>query len=276
MVDTSVGVVYEDQSGPVQKKDPYNLGLVTESKTVLVSDQESGVHFLAKKEQSQRPIASITKLMTALVFLDYEIDLEKKVTYKQKYSMEGAYVLLRPGDVVTARDLFYSSLVASANNAVAALVDSTGESEREFVEKMNQRAKAMGMSSTEFYEPTGLSQRNKSTATDLLILLDTCLKNPIIADALKSPSYEMQKINRGVRLNVKSTNKLLKSFINQDEYTVLAGKTGYTEEAGYCLALAVQKEGRVVYAVVLGAKTSDKRFQEAKSVVYWVYENYFK
>lgn len=269
-----VGTVYEQSDDTVIKKDPYNLGLITNSKIAFVVDKNSGAELLAKNETEVVPVASITKLMAALTFLDYEIEWEREVVYKKEYARDGSYVFLRPGERVSVKDIFYSALVVSANNAIAALVDIAVEDEDIFVEKMNKKAKELGMVNSQFYEPTGLSQHNKSTAKDLVRLIEAVTNRQEIADALNTQTYQIEILNSSATRKLTNNDDLLTSFINEGVYRVLGGKTGYTNEAGFCMLMAVEKEGRVLYIVVLGAHSEQERFQEAKALAYWAFENH--
>ena len=272
--DERVGTVYQGAAEFPQKKDPNNFGLITKSKSALVADKATNIYLLSKDERIKRPIASITKLMSVLVFLDYNIDWQKEVKYKKEFYREGSSIILRPGDKVTVEDLFHSALVTSANNAVAALVDAAGEKEIDFVKKMNEKARGLGMIDTRFFEPTGLSKYNQSTASDLTILLEAVLQKEEIVKILNTPSYKFETKNTKIGQWIFNNNYLLNSFINQGDYQVLAGKTGYTEEAGYCMVIAVKKNGRTLYVVVLGAASEEERFQEAKSLAFWAFNNF--
>ena len=149
-----------------------------------------------------------------------------------------------------------------------ALVRSTGLPIHEFVAKMNKKAKELGMDSTHFTDVTGLTPYNVSTVRDLFILGRVVWQQPDILDATSKQSYLLQIDNK--RRRVISTDKLFGSFVE-----VEAGKTGYTEEAGYCFfAKLANEEGDEILAVVLGSESEESRFQEVKTLAWWTFNNF--
>jgi len=225
--------------------------------------------FLFLKEASvARPIASLTKLMTALVFLDNNpgFDLEYRITPDDYVA--GGKINFWSGDTVTISDLFKSALVGSDNVATLALAHSTGLSEESFVAEMNNRAKRLGMFSSHFVEPTGLSSKNVASAQDLARLLKAALSYPEIAKTTSLSTYGFNT-KEGKPRRVETTNDFLRG---SNRTLVLEGaKTGYTEEAGYCFAAAITKEEgeETIITVVLGASSSADRFQDTEELANW-------
>ncbi|MFA5076326.1 MAG: serine hydrolase [Patescibacteria group bacterium] len=270
----SLPLAKEKESGP-QKVDDKSLGIEVSAQSGVVIDKQSGQILWEKNAYQPRSIASITKLMAALVFLENNPGWDKEVTIAASDQREGGVAFFAPGEVVSVRDLFYVSLVKSINCTVAALVRSTGLSEEEFVIQMNQKAQDLGLNSTHFVDPTGLASRNISTALEVAFLLKVALDHPAIANATTLKDFTAVVINKNEKRQAGATNYLLTSYLNSGNYKVLGGKTGFIEEAGYCLTSAVaDKAGHQVISVVLGSATAESRFTESKGIIDWTFNNY--
>lgn len=234
------------------------------SPTVLVTDSKTGEVLAERGSEIKRPIASLTKLMTAVIFLEHNPGWKKRVTFKKSDRAIGATVALRIGDTATTRDLFYAMFVRSANNATRALARSTGLSEAEFVKQMNFRARILGMENTHFIEPTGLEAGNVATAENFLKLARYALKNPAIVKAATTRKYTFKLLNRRRWLTVTNPNKLFK----QNRFIVTATKTGYTEEAGRNLLVrAKNKTGREVLIVNMGANKTGAQWTDMNKLL---------
>ncbi len=261
-----------------QKKPDASLGVEVTAQSVLVVDKKTGKVLYQKNPTEIRSIASLTKLMTALVFLDNNPGWDKTVTIESSDYREGATDYFIAGEEISVRDLFYGTLVASANEGAAALARATGFSEDEFVQKMNSKAKSLGLSGTAFVDSTGLKDGNRSNAADVLLVLRAALAQPQIADATSANSYDIYIINKNITRRLANTNKILgqRFGLNDAQYQVEAGKTGYLEAAGYCLATQVKDDvNNKILVVVLGSQTLNDRFSDTKSLAYWVFNNYF-
>jgi len=188
----------------------------------------------------------------------------------------GARLKILTGESLRIKDLFYASLIGSTNNGIEALVRSTGMNDREFMVLMNKKVRELGMNEAYFAEPTGLNMVNHATAREIAKLMRGALAKKEIVEALLVEEYSFETVNTGRRIKVISTDKLLGSFLNNGGgYKILGGKTGFTEEAGNCLALGARnKEEHEIIAVILGATTSAVRFQEMKGLVWWAFDNY--
>jgi len=254
---------------PQKKSD--GLGVHTTAKAAIVADQQSGAVLFQKEPEQQLPIASITKLMTALVFLENNPGFDQIGQIGSgENDLEGARLFVKDNERIKLKDLFYVSLVGSANNATQALVHSTGLTGEEFVIKMNQKAQKLGMSHTFFAEPTGLTEQNVSTASDLVKLAKAAFNNSEIKEATTLEEYSFITEGNKEFHKVVSQDELLKSYLD-----LTGTKTGFTYEAGYCLIVQSKNEsGHEVIAAVLGSESSDARFQEVKSLVSWAFENY--
>lgn len=257
-----------------EKKDPTRLGIDTTARAAIAVDAKTGIALYEKNADEPQSIASITKLMTALVVLEKRPDWDQVVEIKATDERSGGIAYLAPGEKVTVRDLFNMSLVASANGATVSLARSTGLSDEEFVARMNALAKERGMTSATFVDPTGLDQQNSASARDVAALLRASLSRPEISDAVKRHEYRFTA-ETGRPHAVRSTDELLGSFLDKDPYRFLGGKTGYIAEAGYCFGAGAQnKEGNGVYAVALGTPSKEQRFKEVKALLYWSFDAY--
>ncbi len=222
-----------------------------------------------RNAETTRSIASITKLMTAMILIDLDFDWSKVIKISGEDSRNSARSRLKTGETFYASDLFYVSLVSSDNRATRALARSAGVSTGRFVELMNEKAKSLGLFGTEFHEVTGLSAENKSTASDCARLLNAALRERLIAAACTTRQYSFRSINHKRLRNIVNTNRLLSS-----KWTVLGGKTGYISESGYCLATRLtDAEGHDVTIVVLGAPGPSRRFGVARSLAQWAFRN---
>lgn len=238
-----------------------NLNLQSQSYVVL---QDSTGKFLQSyNADAVVPIASLTKLMTALVVLDTKPNWDSRVTYKSSDNREGARLRIGAGDTTTVRDLWYSMLVGSANNATVALVRSTGLTQAQFVSRMNAKAQALGLTATSFVEPTGLDANNVSTAKEYALLARTALRDSLIQKATTTKVYSFRTGKRFLH-TIKNSDKILIS----GTLAVKGGKTGYTEEAGYNMVLKAKVAGKGdVLTVVMKNPSSASRFAEAKKLV---------
>ncbi len=264
----------QDAERVPKKVRPNSLGVITSAVSAVVVDRASGAILFQKNIDEPRSIGSITKLMTAYVFLLSNPDLNKSAEILPVDVRYGGRQHVAINEQVTVRDVFLASLVSSDNSATTALVRLSGYSEGDFVSKMNEEAARIGMSSTRFVDPTGLSSKNQSVVLDISKLLDTAANNQIIQDATQSPSVQITS-QSGRTFFSESTNDLLNSFINQDPYQVEVAKTGYLPEAGYCLGSMFSKnDNQEVMVVVLGSNSDVGRFQDVKALTAWVYDTY--
>lgn len=246
-----------------------NIGPVLSSRSAVVIDAASRKVLWSKNLHSRYPIASISKLMAVLVFLDTNPDLTSTYTMQPDDMTVGGRIYIDKGETVYLRDMVYSSIIASDNNAANALVRASGLSREAFVEKMNEKALTIGMLNSHFIEPTGLEYANISSAQDVALLLEEALRNEVIADAALREHFTFSAVD-GPTHTVSSTNALLGSYLN-----VVGGKTGFNNEAQYNLVIAVdgEQEQRLLVGV-LGSKTLNSRYQEAKILADWALTNH--
>lgn len=259
----------ETESKLPHKIDNESMGVKISAQSAAVLDWDSESVLWQKNAHEQRSIASITKLMTALVFLDYNPGWNKEIVMTIDDEVGGVSPTLMRGERATVEDLFYIALTASDNNAISALVRSTGLSKESFVERMNQKAANLGLENTNFVGVTGLKDNNKSTALEVLKLAKAAFSNRYIKDATSRKVYNFVDLD-GKAHQAMSTNRLLDSYLS-----VEAGKTGHITASGFCLVSEISGEnGQKIIGVVLGSVSNDHRFQDLKILSAWVLENF--
>ena len=148
-----------------------------------------------------------------------------------------------------------------------------GVSREEFIERMNSKARELDLTHSKFVDPTGYKPENRSIALDVARLAAVALGRSEIREALTEKEIVV-KTTLGYERRVPATDELLQSFLNQGEFQIVGGKTGYTEEAGYTLVLRAKKGKADVIGVVLGSRASNDRFQDAKSLLFWGFKTF--
>lgn len=227
------------------------MGLLT-AKSAIVMDANTGEVLFEKDSHTPRPIASLTKIMTAIIFLEHNPGWDKVVEFLPEDDTVPSKIYLDDNDTLKISDLFYSMLVKSANNAAKALPRLTNLDSQYFIWLMNLRAQEYGLGQTKFQEPTGLEPGNISTAYEYAVLTKNALKIPDIPRATTAATYSFQTIKNNNQIDLENSNKLFGSDLN-----ITATKTGYTYEAGNCLMTSAKNlaTGRELIAVVLNSKS---------------------
>lgn len=242
------------------------------ARSAVMLDASTGEVLYQKDATRQHSMASLTKMMTALVFLEHNPGWQKEVTMAGSDNVGGATVGLNPGEVVTVRDLFATMLVGSRNNAVMALVRASGLSESAFVAAMNVKAEQLGLSQTHFEEPTGLSAGNMTSALDYAKLSKKALEKSEIRWFSALPMYGFSTKNTHRALAVSNTNKLVRGY-----HSLVGGKTGFTYEAGYCLMTWLKetsgRSGEIIN-VVLGDPSYSSTFSDTRRLSDWAFDAY--
>jgi serine-type D-Ala-D-Ala endopeptidase (penicillin-binding protein 7) len=254
------------------KKINDSLGVKISAKSVLVKDINSNKILWSKNSNEVRSIASITKLMTAIILIEDEnINWEKEVII-DKADINGDFNKLKiyTWEKIKFKDLFISSLVASSNTGIKLLLKNVNISEEDFVKKMNIKASKLGLNNTKFKDPTGLSANNISTAEEVLKLASEAFTHPNIKEATSHQNYSFRTIESNRLINIKNTNDLIGGYLN-----IEAGKTGYIESAGFCLVSKVSYEEQgPILVVVLGSDSHYERFSDLKAISTWIFNNY--
>ena len=243
---------------------------IIEAKSALAMDVKTGKILFQKNGFEQRSLASITKLMTALVFLEREPEWDKQVRVSIDDRQNGGKLAVEPGETIRLEDLFFTALVGSINSATYELARATDLEYQDFINRMNDKAKEIGMENSIFIEPTGISSGNKATAKDVAVLLRVALAQEKIREALNTERY-IFKTRSGKTHYINNTNELLESYLD-----IAGGKTGYIEEAGFCLVNLVKNEQAPegIIVAILGAETKEARFQQNKFLSQWVFDNW--
>ena len=251
------------------------------SQSALVFDQETGTQLLAKNAQKQTPIASITKLMTAVLVLDAGQNMEDRImiTPDDRDTLKGTGSRLAIGSSYTRGQLLHLALIASDNRAAHALGRRYPGGMDRFVEMMNRKAQQLGMTHTVYVEPTGLNQANRSTATDLARLVNHAYQNyPEIRDISSSGSYTLGT-QRVVLKGKRNKSKVLYrnvAFNNTNRLTRTNGweiglsKTGFINEAGHCLVMQARVAQKNVIIVLLDAVGTYNRIGDAARIKQWL------
>lgn len=221
-----------------------------------IYNQDTKIAIGGKSTQQQRPIASITKLMTALLVVESVQPLDTEIKYQgwiwQKKS-------------VSRRELLESLLIRSDNAAAESLAAGWAGGRKEFIEQMNRRARSLGMNNTKFDDPSGLSAKNISNVEDVAKLIGAASRHEIIRKISISKYIQVerdtkQKINR---IEIPNTNQgLLFEFDN-----IILSKTGFTNKAGWCLALMVEKSNQNYIIVILGEPNPQSRADKARHLI---------
>ncbi len=252
-----------------RKTDMTAVGVTTSAQSVVVLDAASGALLYAEEPDVVRSLGSITKLMTAIVFLEMNPDLSSWVTVLPEDFAGGGRAYLVYNDPARLGDVLSASLVGSDNTATEALVRLSGLSRDAFISRMNARARELGLLSTRFVDPSGLSADNQSTAREISLILAHATQFDALTDRTQMPVATFVQ-SSGNSVSVPTTNLLLGSSFLDTEFSFLAGKTGYIPQAGYCFTGAFLHNGHRIYTTVLGSDTKDARFTDAANVTDWV------
>jgi D-alanyl-D-alanine endopeptidase (penicillin-binding protein 7) len=215
--------------------------------------------------QDQRSIASITKVMTAVVFLEDSPDLSEEVIIQATDARAASTTYIRRGYRVTKGDLLHLTLMASDNAAARALARVSSHGSEGFIARMNSKAAELGLTATHYADPSGLLSANVSSAYDMARLITYVSGDERIASVMKKQNYAVTSGRRVI--NIHSTNQL----VMKGDVDVQAGKTGFIRNSGYCLAtlLRLPQGGPQVAVVVLGAKSNAGRFWETRHLFNW-------
>lgn len=243
-----------------------------ESSSAAILAVDANFFLYEKAANEKRSIASITKLMTALTFLDTKPDWDDYYTIVREDGVSGGRLHLFLGDTLTIKELFNTALISSDNGAITALVRSTGLSEEDFIAKMNQKAVDLSLFSTNFSDVTGLSDNNISTAKDVIRLAKIALNTKEIEEALSLEDYRYITREGREKIILSTANGFLRN--GENGLNLIGGKTGYTEKAGFCfVGRYLDEKGREVISIVLGASDRNQRFIEANKLSSWAFFN---
>ena len=238
------------------------------ARAALVMDAQTGEVLYSKNSSLAVPIASITKVMTAVVTADARLDMSEEITLQQ-IDFAGAggknsSSTLRAGDTMNRAELLLFALMKSENPAAAALARTYPGGRSAFVAAMNAKARQLGMTSTRYTESTGLDPHNVSSARDLGILVSAASQYGLIRQFSTTPTYDF---NLGYRV-LKSNNT--NALVRNGGWNINLSKTGYINEAGRCVVMHTTVNSRPAVVVLLGASTSQARTNDATNLLNWV------
>jgi D-alanyl-D-alanine endopeptidase (penicillin-binding protein 7) len=232
----------------------------------IIYNPETNQILWEENSQTQRSIASITKVMTATVFLENSPDLTEPVTVQRSDVFQASTTHLHANDKVTTDDLLHLLLIASDNAAARALARVSPFGSEGFIRRMNEKADELGLQSTHYADPSGLLSENVSSAYDMARLITHASQDERISSIMRTNEYTVYSGKRPILFH--STNHLLR----EGNVDVRAGKTGFITKAGYCLATVLRLQGssQDVAVVVFGARSNAGRFMESRNLFNWV------
>jgi D-alanyl-D-alanine endopeptidase (penicillin-binding protein 7) len=263
-----VSVGFAQGAGPRRKAAELPDKMALRSSVALVQDAASGETLFDKNSETVLPIASITKLMTAIVVLEQQLDLEQLVVISPEdvSAARSSRLLgrLRPGSTLTRDELLLLSLMASENRAAAALARTAPGGDDSFIAAMNREAERLGLHDTRFADPTGLSPDNVSSAHDLVKLVKAAHGYPLIREYSTRRSAFVKA--RGGRVGFSNTNSLVRS----GNWDIELSKTGYISAAGRCLVMHVRVASRDLVVVLLDSYGKYSRIGDVQRIRKWL------
>jgi len=231
----------------------------------IIFDPATGQVLYEENSQDKRSIASITKVMTALVYLEDNPDLNQEVTIQRSDVFAASTTYLKANDKLTAGELLHLLLIPSDNGAARALARTSHGGTASFVERMNEKAIELGLQNTSFADPSGLNANNMSSAFDLSHLITFAASDERIASVMRTPTYTVTTNRRQIPIH--STNHILLA----GDVEVMGAKTGFISKSGYCLASLLRlPQGNPIAVVVLGAHSNNGRFWETRHLFSWL------
>jgi D-alanyl-D-alanine endopeptidase (penicillin-binding protein 7) len=236
------------------------------AEAAIIYNPETGEVLWENHSTEQRSMASITKVMTALVFLESNTPLSTVVTVQKSDVARASTTYLRNGFVLSAEDLLNLLLIGSDNAAARALARSSIFGYDGFMQRMNEKARELGLENTVYADPSGLLAENVSSAYDLARLIAYASADERLGAIMRKTSFTTQVGKRTI--TARSTNQIVRT----GDIDVVGGKTGFISRSGYCLAtlLRLPQSGQQVAFVVLGAKTNASRFWETRHLFNWM------
>jgi serine-type D-Ala-D-Ala endopeptidase (penicillin-binding protein 7) len=242
------------------------------SSAVMVQDAATGEIVLNKNSDAVVPIASITKLVTAMVILDRGLDLEQRIVVSREDvdRVKGTRSRLMPGSILTRDELLLLALMASENRAAAALGRTYPGGMSAFVQAMNDKARELGMTDSRFVEPTGLSAANVASPRDLVKLVRAAHGYPLIREYSTQERATVHPFKRPLRFV--NTNNLVRS----SHWDIELSKTGYISEAGRCLVMHVRLASKDLIVVLLDSWGKQSRVGDANRIRRWLESSTFQ
>ncbi len=270
-----IGTHRYKSAAPVRGDDFVQYSGTPYSASAAVLDAHSGKFLYREEARAQRSIASLTKVLTTLVFLEAGPELDSVVSYHSGNDRGGATVPLEHGDQLTLRDVLMSTLIPSANNMAMTLANSIGLTEQQFIDRAHERLQDLELGATHLDEPTGLDSDNVSTAGNIARLARFAFSQypEVFASAAAVETYDVSLQNRSETIRLYSTNK----FDGRGLYEVTAFKTGYlpgSAERTLVLQVEQRSTGHNIIVVLLGNPEYNTIFDEAYDLIDWTFRNW--
>ncbi|MDL2059179.1 serine hydrolase [Mesosutterella sp. AGMB02718] len=240
--------------------------LMLDAACAFMLNQDNGRILFEKNADSQLPVASLTKLMSALVIMRSNLSMSEPETVQKEdyYLPSSSFSRLRIGMTLSRSDLLHVALTGSDNRAIHTLARTFPGGMNAFVQKMNDTARELGLKNTSFEEPTGLSVHNRSTAREIARIAAEAYRYPTIREYSTTPNIELPT-QAGI-IHVRSTNRLIREG---RDWNIGLQKTGYTGAAGHCMVLQSQVDGNRVLMVVLNSTSNNARINDVKKLRSW-------
>ena len=250
-----------------------NTPFDVKAKSAVLIDTATGTVLYSKNADAALPPASVTKIMTLLLFMEEvdagNISLDEEISVSEyAASMGGSQVYLEPGETMKAEEMLKCVIIASANDAAVALAEKVAGSEEAFVNRMNERAEQLGMNNTHFENVTGLDDdtvKHLTSAYDIALMSRELLKHETIT---KYSTIWMDTIRDGA-FGLTNTNRLIRFYKGATGL-----KTGSTGKAGFCMSATAERDGMHLIAVIMGAESRDIRNEAAKELLDYGFANY--
>lgn len=266
------------ENPPIKKSQQVDPAIA--ARAAIILDAKSQHVLWQKNPDAPLPIASITKLMTALVWFDHQPQegLQHIHTFAPEEDQpDGKELNLPHGAQLSTLNLLNGAIVGSNNDMIVGLAHTTTLNDEAYINEMNEKARAIGMRNTTFADMTGLSAKNTATVSDVARLAQVAFWNEIIATPAGQAQHLQETLDGSFKNTIYTTNQLL----YDRSLNVIAGKTGYIPQAGYCLVVKIAVpesagggEDDSVIVVILGAESDPGRFTQAKKLANWAFSDY--
>ena len=248
------------------------------AKNYVLVDSDTGIVLAGQNEHNKVPIASTTKIMTAILVLE-NYKLDDIITISQKAATEiGATADFQTGEKITVRNLLEAMLIKSVNGAADAFAEHMNNPNEtgmtKFVQMMNAKAKELGMKDTQYHDPAGLDVTGYSSAYDLYLATKYALTKPTFAQIVTIKETSVTDVTGMITHTLQNSNRLVRDW---DYPGAIGVKTGYMPEAGHCLVGAAKRDGHTLIAVVLStdADTAPASAEEARRLLDWGWQNVY-
>jgi D-alanyl-D-alanine endopeptidase (penicillin-binding protein 7) len=241
------------------------------SSVALVMDEREGVMLYGRNVEEPHPIASVTKLMTAMVTLDGHLPMDEIITIapEDRDRLRGSASRLRIGVKLTRHDLLLAALAASDNRAAAALARTYPGGRVAMLRAMNDKARQLKMLNTHYADPAGLNNDSVSTARDLATLVESAVKYPLIQEFTTTGEFTVTDRRRNKPIEFVNTNRLVRS----SAWDINLSKTGYTDDAGNCLVMQAVIGRRPVIIVLLNSWGKLSKYGDSQRIREWLLRN---